>query len=141
MKTDLKGENWGDRGLPGRNVKIQSKPMTKTELDFFFLWVFFSYSGDNSFVMQFKGGEICKQTKTATETSQASEALGTAVMEVDLVDTEITVMQYECLLLMTVYVFISCKCTMYTASNLSRSVVERCLAQIKGPICRKVSFV
>ena len=35
MKTDLKGENWGDRGLPGRNLKIQSKPMTKTELDLF----------------------------------------------------------------------------------------------------------
>ena len=62
-------------------------------------------------------------------------------MEVDLVDTEITVMQYECLLLMTVYAFVNCKCSMYTASNLSRSVVDRCLAQIKGPMYRKVLFV
>ena len=88
-----------------------------------------------------KESEICKLTKTATETSKASKAFGTAVMEVGLVDTKITVMQYECLLLMTVSAFINCKCAVYTASNLSRSVLERCLAQIKGPVCRKVFFL
>lgn len=79
-------------------------------------------------------------TKIATETFQAHEALGTAVMKVDF-DTEITVIQYECLLFMTVSVFINCKCTVYTASSLSRSMVEMCLAQIKGPIYRKVLFI
>lgn len=79
--------------------------------------------------------------KDSNRNFKASEAFGTAVMEVDLADTKITVMQYECLLLMTVSAFINCKCTLYTASNLSRSVLERCLAQIKVPVCRKVLFL
>jgi len=72
---------------------------------------------------------------------QTPEAAGIPVMEVDLVDIEITVMQYDCLLFMTVSAFISCKCTMYIASNLSRSVVEMCLVQIKRPVYGKVLFI
>lgn len=64
--------------------------------------------------------------KTATETSQTPEALGTPVMKVDLADVEITVIQYECLLFLTLSAFINCKCTVYAASNLSKGIVEIC---------------
>lgn len=67
-------------------------------------------------------------TNMAAETSQTSEALGTPVMKVDLIDIEITVMQCKCLLFMTVSAFIICKYTMYTASSLSWKVIEICLA-------------
>lgn len=72
---------------------------------------------------------------------QPSEAARIPVIQVDLADIEITVMQYECLLFMTVSAFINCKCTMGTASNLSRSAVEMCLAQIKGHVERKVLLI
>lgn len=70
-----------------------------------------------------------------------TRTVGIPVMEVDLVDIEITVMQYDCLLFMTVSALINCKCTMYIASSLSRSVVKMCLVQIKRPVYRKVLFI
>jgi hypothetical protein len=79
--------------------------------------------------------------KPVAETSQTSETLAVSVKDAGLVDIEITVMQYECILFLTVSAFINCKCTMYTARNLSRSVVEMCLTQIKVPIDRKVLFI
>lgn len=78
-QPDLKGENVGNGGLPGRKKKkiIEFKPIEKTILHFFFL----PHSSFLLFWRQFfcntvKGRKIFKLTKTATETSQYSEALG-----------------------------------------------------------------
>lgn len=102
--------------------------MTKTELDFF-PEDFFLICWRPFFCNVVKGNKICKLTEMATETSQTSEVSETPVTEVGLADTKITVMQYECLLFMTASAFINCKCSLCTASHLSRIVVEMCLAQ------------
>lgn len=61
-------------------------------------------------------------------------------MDVDLADMEITVMQYECFLFVTVSVFINCKCTVYI------HFVKECgrpmrLTKVKEAAYRKVLFV
>lgn len=57
-----------------------------------------------------------------------TRTVGIPVMEVDLVDIEITVMQYDCLLFMTVSALINCKCTIY-----SQQFVKECSKNVFGP--------
>lgn len=117
--------------------------MNKTKF-IFFPCEFFHIFWRQFFCNTVKGRKICKLTKTATETCWSFAALGAPVMEVDLVDIDITVMQYECLLFVTVSAFINCKCTVYTASQgtVYTHFVKECgspmfLAQVKGPVYRK----
>lgn len=64
----------------------------------------FSDSGDNSFVVQLKEVKYAKGQRQPQKFPDPG-AVGIPVMEVDLVDIEITVMQYDCLLFMTVSAF------------------------------------